>query len=60
MFRLLAEILNLDLKYVNSVTDDGKCFYYLVNAIEKPVFRAEVIYFRMPPSPLTPEVDKPY
>lgn len=60
MFRLLVEILNLDFKYVNSVIDDGKCFYYLVNVIEKFVFRVEVIYFRMFFFFLTFEVDKFY
>lgn len=45
VFRLLAEILKLDLKHVNSVTNYKKYFHYLVDVIEKPVLTAEVIYF---------------
>lgn len=39
VFRLLAEILKLDLKHVNSVTDYKKYFHYLVDVIEKPVLQ---------------------
>ena len=39
MFRLLAEILNLALKHVNSVTNYRKRFHYLVYVIEKPVLQ---------------------
>lgn len=49
VFRLLAEILKLDLKHVNSVTNYKKYFHYLVDVIEKPVLTAEVIYFWTPP-----------
>ena len=38
-FRLLAEILKLDLKHVNSVTNCKKYFHYLVDVIEKPVLQ---------------------
>ena len=39
VFRLLAEILKLDLKHVNSVTNYKKYFHYLVDVIEKPVLQ---------------------
>lgn len=61
VFRLLAEILKLDLKHVNSVTNYKKYFHYLVDVIEKPVLQLRRFIFEHLPSSLTKsKTDKPH